>query len=92
MATPLALVTAVAEVVKVPEAPLAGGVKVTVTPGTGLPYWSTSVAASGLEKAVPTVVLWPLPEARLSVSPVVLAALVSEKFAELAPVAEATTL
>ncbi len=64
----------------------------TVTPETGLPYWSTSMTTSGLAKAVPTVALWPLPETRLRVSPVVLAVLVSEKFAELAPVTEATTL
>ena len=53
VAWPLDPVTAVAEVVKVPEAPLAGGVKVTVTPETGLPYWSTSWTTSGLEKAGP---------------------------------------
>ena len=92
MAWPLDPVTAVDEVVKVPEAPLAGAVKVTVTPETRLPYWSTSLTTSGLEKAAATVALWPLPETRLRVSPVVLAVLVSEKFTEVTPVAEATTL
>ena len=91
MATPLALVTAVAEVVKVPEAPLAGGVKVTVTPETGLPYWSVTVATSLLVKAVATVALWPLPEVAVTVCAAP-TTLVSEEFTELAPVAEATTL
>ena len=85
MATPLALVTAVAEVVKVPEAPLAGGVKVTVTPETKLPYWSTSLTTRGAEKAVLTVVFWGVPETRLRVSPVVLAVLVSVAVPEIVP-------
>ena len=92
MATPAGLVTAVAEVVKVPEAPEPGGAKVTVTPETRLPYWSTSLTTSGAPKAVLTVALWGVPETRLRVSLVVLAVLVSAKFAEAAPVAEATTL
>ncbi len=92
MATPLALVTAVAEVVKVPEAPEPGGAKVTVTPETGLPYWSTSLTTSGCAKAVLTVVFWGVPETRLRVSPVVLAVLVSAKLPRRLPVAEATTL
>ena len=54
----LALVTVVAEVVKVPEATVpVGGVKVTVTPETGLLYWSVTVAPSGLVKAVATTAL-----------------------------------
>jgi hypothetical protein len=73
VATPAAVVTAVFEVVKLPEAPLPGGVKVTVTPETKFPYWSTSLTTSGAPKAVLTVVLWGLPETRLRVSPVVLA-------------------
>ena len=57
-----AVEVAVAEVLeKVPEAPLAGAVKVTVAPETGLPYWSVTVATSGLVKAVLTVALWPCP-------------------------------
>ena len=36
--------------------------KVTVTPETGLPYWSVTVATSGLVKAVATVAVWPEPE------------------------------
>ena len=85
MAWPLDAVTAVAEVVKVPEAPLAGGVKVTVTPETGLPYWSRSWTTSGLVKAEPTVVLWPLPEMRLRASPVVLALIVTVDVPENVP-------
>ena len=92
MATPLALVVAVAEVVKVPEAPVPGGVKVTVIPETGLLYWSRSLTTSGLVKAVPTVADCGVPETTLSVSLVVLAVLVSEKFTVLVPVAEAPTL
>ena len=79
-----------AEVVKVPEAPEVGGVKVTVTPGTGLPIGRSLRPVVGEGRA--TVVFWPVPETRLMVSPVVLAVLVSEKFTEVAPVAEATTL
>ena len=45
-----------------PEAPLAGAVKVTVAPVTGLPNWSTSWTTSGMAKAVPTVALWGVPE------------------------------
>ena len=85
MAWPLDPVTAVAEVVKVPEAPLAGGVKVTVTPGTGLPYWSASLTTSGLVTDEPTPALWPLPETRLSVSPVVLALIVTDAEPEFVP-------
>ena len=92
MAWPLDPVTAVAEVVKVPEAPLDGGVKVTVTPETGLPYWSASLTTSGLEKAEATVALWPLPETRLRCRRT-LTVLVSEKLiVAVAPEAEATTL
>ena len=43
-------------------APLAGAVKVTVTPGTGLPKASVTVATSGLAKAVLTVAVCPDPE------------------------------
>ncbi len=60
--------------------PLAGAVKVTVAPVTGLSYWSRSWTTSGLAKAVLTVALWGLPETMVKVSPVVLAVLVGAKF------------
>ena len=84
MATPAAVVTAVFEVVKLPEAPEPGGVKVTVTPETALPYWSVTVAPRGLVKAVPTVALWLVPEVAVTVwaAP---ARLVSGNEAEVAP-------
>ena len=77
---------------KVPEAPLAGAVKVTVAPVTGLLNWSTSWTTSGAPKAVPTVVFWGLPETIVRVSPVVLAVLVRAKFTVLVPGADAVTL
>jgi hypothetical protein len=52
VATPDALVTAVAPPVKVPLAPLAGAVNVTVTPLTGFPPLSFTVATSFAGKAV----------------------------------------
>jgi len=54
VATPKALVTAVAmtEPAKLPLAPDAGAVNVTVTPEAGLPPESDTVAASGLAKVV----------------------------------------
>lgn len=54
VATPEALVTTVAmtEPAKLPLAPEAGAVKVTVTPETGLPPESNTVAANGLAKVV----------------------------------------
>ncbi len=50
-----------------------------------------TVATSGLAKAEATVALWPAPEVTVTVwaAP---ATLVSGKLAEVAPVAEATTL
>jgi hypothetical protein len=41
----------------VPLAPLAGAVKVTLTPLTGLPYLSATVTCKGFAKAVPALVL-----------------------------------
>ena len=52
---------------------MAGAVKVTVAPETGLLNWSTSWTTSGLANAVLTVALWGLPETMVKVSPVVLA-------------------
>ena len=45
-----------------PEAPLAGALKVTLAPETGLPYASVTVASSGLVKPVLTSVDCPDPE------------------------------
>ena len=58
VAIPEVLVVAVVvavELAKVPEAPVAGAVNVTVTPGTGFPEPSFTSAAICVAKAVPTV-------------------------------------
>ena len=52
VAWPLALVTAVADPPKVALAPLDGAVNVTVTPLTGLPPASFTVACSAVAKAL----------------------------------------
>ncbi len=57
VACPLIPVTAVLPPVIDADAPVAGGVKVTVAPETGLPKESVTVATKGLVKAVPTVAL-----------------------------------
>ena len=60
LAMPEALVVTVMLVwplLKVPLAPLDGAVKVTLTPLTGLPYLSVTVACKGLAKALPLVAL-----------------------------------
>jgi hypothetical protein len=95
VATPVELDTAVdvrVEVLaKVPEAPLAGAVKVTVAPLTGLLNWSVTVATSGLAKAEATVALWGLPD----VTVIVFAApevFVSTKLTVPEPEVEADTL
>jgi hypothetical protein len=49
------------EPVTVAEAPLAGGVNVTLTPETGFPLASLTSATSGLANDAPTVALWLLP-------------------------------
>ena len=92
VATPLALVVAVfTPPAKVPLAPLAGGANVTTTPLTGLLPASVTVATRGAPNAVLIVVLCgvPLVAATLVGVPEVF---VREKFAEVAPVALATTL
>ncbi len=74
------------------DAPEAGGVKVTVALGTGLPFESETRATSGSVKAVPTAVVWPLPllTVMFEGAPAVF---VSEKLAGTTmPVTEATTL
>ncbi len=81
-----------AEVVKVPEAPVVGGVKVTVTPETGLPYWSVTVATSLLVKAVPTVALWLVPEVAVTVWAAPTRLVIEKLIVGVAPGAEATTL
>jgi hypothetical protein len=64
VATPLLLVIAVVVAVplaKVPLAPLAGAVKVTVTLATTFPETSFTVACSAIAKAVEIVADCPLP-------------------------------
>ena len=64
VATPDELVladTVVSEPVKVPLGPVAGAVKVTVAPATGLLLASFTVAASAVVKGCVTWVLWPPP-------------------------------
>jgi len=76
---------------KVLLAPLPGGVKVTTTPLTGLFPESVTVATSGAANAVLIVALCgvPLVAATFAAAP---ALFVSEKFADVAPAALATTL
>jgi hypothetical protein len=62
VATPEALVTAeFTPPANVPEAPLPGAVNVTVTPLTGFPFESSTVAARRLANAVFTVAVWGVP-------------------------------
>jgi hypothetical protein len=92
VATPLAFVVAVfTPPAKVPLAPLAGGVNVTTTPLTGLLPESVTVATNGAANAVLIAVLCgvPLVTATLAAAPTLF---VKAKFAEVAPVALATTL
>src|SRR5437588_757480 len=62
LAWPLAPVVTVAPLGKVALGPVPGPAKVTLTPDTGLPKASDTVATSGLAKFVFTVALWPEPE------------------------------
>jgi hypothetical protein len=92
VATPLAFVVAVfTPPANVPLAPDAGGVNVTTTPLTGLFPASVTVATSGAAKAVLIVALCgvPLVAVTFAAGPAVL---VKAKFADVAPVALATTL
>ena len=64
VASPEALVVVVVAGVVLAKAPLgpeAGAVKVTVTPGTGLPALSLTVACRAVAKAAPTVALCGVP-------------------------------
>jgi hypothetical protein len=92
VATPLAFVVAVfTPPANVPLAPEAGGVKVTTMPLTGLFPASVTVATNGAANAVLIAALCGVPvvAATFAAAPVLL---VSEKFADVAPVALATTL
>ena len=92
VATPLALVVAVfTPPANVPLAPLVGGVNVTTTPLTGLFPASFTVACSCVANAVLTVALCGVPAVAVMLAGAP-ARLVNEKFAEVAPVALATTL
>src|SRR6267154_6812321 len=92
VATPLAFVVAVfTPPAKVPLAPLPGAVNVTTTPLTGLFPASVTVATNGAPNAVLIDALCPEPlvTTTFAAGPTVF---VSEKFAEVAPVALATPL
>ena len=92
VATPFAPVVAVFPPgAKVPLAPAAGGVNVTITPLTGLPPESVTVATKGAAKVVLIAALWPDPLVAVAFEAAP-ALLVIAKFAEVAPVALATTL
>ena len=92
VATPLALVVAVfVPPANVPLAPLAGGVNVTTTPLTGLLPASVTVATKSAANAVLMAALWPEPLVAVTFAAVP-ALFVNEKFADVAPVALATTL
>ena len=80
VATPLALVVAVLLPAKLPLAPDAGAVNVTVTPCTGLPPLSFTVATSGAANAVLMAALCGVPLLAVIVAAVP-AALVSAKLA-----------
>jgi hypothetical protein len=94
LAWPAVLVVAVVVPVlfaKVPLAPLPGAVKVTLTPETRLPPLSLTVACKAVANAVLMVALCGVPAVAVmeAAGPGVL---VSAKFAEVAPVALATTV
>jgi hypothetical protein len=92
VATPLAFVVPVfTPPANVPLAPLVGAVNVTSTPLTGLFPASVTVATKGAANAVAIAVLCPDPlvTTTFAAGPAVL---LNEKFAEVAPVALATTL
>jgi hypothetical protein len=92
VATPLAFVVAVfTPPANVPLAPDAGGVKVTTTPLTGLLLASVTVATSGAPNAALMVALCPEPLV-VATFPWGTAVFVKAKFADVAPVALATTL
>jgi len=91
-ATPLALVVAVfTPPANVPLAPLPGAVNVTTTPLTGLFPESVTVATKAAANAVLIVALCPEPLVT-TIFAGGAPRLVKEKFAEVAPVALATTL
>src|SRR5271166_2959501 len=93
VATPEALVIAVfTPPAKAPLAPLPGAVNVTVTPLTGLPPESLTVATSGAPKAVLIVAFCGVPLAAV-IDAAAPALLVSAKFAAVAtPVTLAVTV
>jgi hypothetical protein len=92
VATPLPLLVAVfTPPANVPLAPLTGGVNVTTTPLTGLLLASVTVTTSGEANAASMAALCPEPLVVVTFVAGV-AVFVRAKFAELAPVALATTL
>jgi hypothetical protein len=92
VATPLAFVVAVfTPPANVPLAPLPGAVNVTTTPLTGLFPASVTVATKGAPNVVLIAALCPDPLVTTTLADAA-ARLVNEKFADVAPVALATTL
>src|SRR6266849_5016960 len=92
VATPLALVVAVfTPPAKVPLTPLVGAVNVTNTPFTGLFPASFTVACSCVANAVLIAALCGVPAVAVMLAGAP-SRLVNEKFADVAPVALATTL
>ena len=82
VATPEAFVVAVfTPPANVPEAPLLGAVKVTVTPLTPVPLEFSTVATNGLANAAPTVAVCGVPLVAVMEAGLVLAWLVSAKLA-----------
>src|SRR3954471_2872253 len=61
VATPLALVTTVADPPNAPLGPLPGAANVTETPETGLPAASFTVACSAVANTALTTALWGVP-------------------------------
>ena len=59
---PVLAVVLLAALAKLPDAPVVGAVKVTVVPGTGLPYWSVTLAVRAVVKAVFIAAAWPEPD------------------------------
>ena len=94
-ATPEALVATVIVVVlfeNSPDAPLAGAVKVTLTPATGLLPASRTVTASALAKAVLIVADCGVVPALAVIVDAAPAVLVSEKLTVVNPLAAAVTV
>ena len=85
-------VTAMALLLKVPEAPLAGAVNATLAPWTGLPDESLTVTAKGIAKAVLIAVDCGVELAFAVIVAAAPARFVREKFTGVNPGADVITL